>query len=109
MPRFMNEQAIENGDGSGTNTVTSDVFDLRNSYGYCVQFLTAGTSPVGTAKVQGSINQTQWTDITSIAVSATGSVFDNKDAIYWPFIRVQYVGTSGTSVVINAWLNTKGA
>ena len=109
MPRFMTEKAIDAGDGSGTNVLTSEVFDLRNSYGYCVQAVFSGGTPTGTLKVQGSINESTWVDITSVAVSATGTVGDNKDAIYWPYIRVQYTGTAGTAVVVNAWLNTKGA
>ena len=108
MPRFMKEQVIVAGDGSGTNTVTSSVLEFQNSYGYAVQFNIAGTSPVGSARVQGSIDQVNWVDISTIAVSAVGTVSDNKDAIYWPFLRVRYIGTSGTSVVVNAFINTKG-
>jgi hypothetical protein len=107
--KFMLEQALTNADGSGTNTVTSGIYDIRFSYGYSVQFVFSGGTPTGTAKVQGSINQTSWTDITSVAVTATGVTADNKDAIYYPYLRVTYTGTAGTGVVVNAYLCTKGA
>lgn len=108
MPRHMEEKLINAGNGSGTNTVTSDVVDFKNSYGYCVQFVFSGGTPTGTAKVQGSINQTNWTDITSSAVSAVGVIADNKDAQYWPYLRATYIGSTGTGVVVNCWINTKG-
>lgn len=104
----MIDEAIVNGDGSGTATLTSDVFDLRFSYGYAVQFVFSGGAPTGSAKVQGSVNGTNWIDITSIAVTAMGTVGDNKDAIFYPYLRVQYVATAGTGVVVNALLSTKG-
>lgn len=107
MARKMTDQFITN--GTGTGNLASEVIDFSFSYGYCVQFNIAGTTPNGTAKVQGSIDGVTWVDISSLAVTAAGSVFDNKDAIYYPKLRLTWTFTSGTGIVVNAFLSSKGA
>jgi len=107
MPRFMKELIISTPVTSGASTA-SKVIDFELSYGYCVQVVTTGTTPSGTLKVQGSIDEVTWTDISSLTISAAGSLFDNKDAIYWPKLRVLYTQASGTNVECKAYLGTKG-
>lgn len=95
--------------GTGTADIISEEIDFRFNYGYAVQFTVAGTTPVGSAQVQGSIDGVTWNAISTIAVSAAGSVFDQKDAVYYPRLRLFWDFTSGTGIVVNAWLSTKGA
>lgn len=102
----MDEQVLVN--KVGTADAASDIIDFRNSYGFSVQWNIAGTSPTGSAIVQGSNDGESWTAVSTVAVSASGSSFDNKDAIYYKYLRAFWDFTSGTDVVINAFLLTKG-
>jgi hypothetical protein len=107
MPRYMKELIISTEATSGASSA-SEVIDFELSYGYAVQAVIAGTTPAGTVKIQGSIDEITWTDITSLTVSAAGNLYDNKDAIYWPKLKVLYTQASGTGVTAKIYLATKG-
>lgn len=85
---------------------TSDVIDLRYNYGFAIMATFTG-SPSGTVKIQGSNDKITWIDIDSIAVSGTTTLSSNKDAIYWPWMKVtKAAGGTGT---INVTMTLKGA
>jgi hypothetical protein len=107
MPRFMKELILSTPATTGA-LAESKVIDFELSYGYCVQVVTLGTTPSATLKVQGSIDEITWADISSLTINAAGSLFDNKDAIYWPKLRVIYDQASGTDVSCKVLLATKG-
>lgn len=104
MSRFMLDKVIDGGDVSGN--LASTVIDFRYAYGYAVQANLTG-SPTGTILVQGSCDQTNWTTISTLTISGTTSQYDNKDAIYWPYIKV--TKASGGTGTLTVWLTTKGA
>lgn len=65
-------------------------------------------SPVGNLQIQGSLDYSQtpfnpaaagtWVNVlpSAVAISASGSVLLNLDQLAFPWIRVQYLHTSGT-------------
>jgi hypothetical protein len=107
MPRFMKDLIISTEPTTGALTQSQGI-DFEYSYGYCVQVVIAGTTPSATLKVQGSIDEVTWVDISSLTIAAAGSFFDNKDAIYWPKLRVIYDQASGTNIVAKVYINSKG-
>jgi hypothetical protein len=86
----------------------SKVIDLRFNYGYALIVSFSGT-PNGTLNIEGSIDESLWTVIDTQAQTNTTSRSYNKDAIYYPFIRVSWVNTSsGALSTITAKISTKG-
>lgn len=104
MSKFMSETII-----TGANVAvdaTSSVIDFKLSYGYAVTATFTG-APTGTVLIQGSIDQTNWATISTLTISGTVPQHDNKDAVYWPFIRAhKAAGGTGTVTVS---VTTKGA
>jgi len=85
---------------------TSEALDLRFNYGYAVQCSFTG-SPSGSVLIEGSNDKTNWSQITSLTVSGLNILSDNKDAVYWPYIRVsKAAGGTGTMTVT---ITIKGA
>lgn len=85
--------------GNVTGTLTSPVVDLRFNYGYAVQASFTGT-PSGAVVVEGSNDQLVWTQVSSDTISGTTSIGREKDACYYPFIRVsKAAGGTGTMTV----------
>lgn len=88
-----------------TNQVSSAI-DLRFNYGYAIQCSFTG-APSGSVLVEGSNDKTNWSQITSLTVSGVNILSDNKDAVYWPYIRVSKAsGGTGTMTVT---ITIKGA
>lgn len=106
MPRFLDEQIIKS--GVGTADITTSAISFSLSYGFSVQWNISGTSPSGSAQVQASNDGVNWVAVSTIAVSVSGSFFDNKDAIYYKHLRLFWDFTSGSGIVVNAFLVTKG-
>ena len=78
----------------------SEAIDLRFNYGYAVQVTFTG-APSGAVLIEGSMEPNgTWSQITSLTVSGVNTLSDNKDAVYWPYIRVSKVaGGTGTMTV----------
>jgi hypothetical protein len=85
---------------------TSEVVDLRFNYGFAVQASFTG-SPTGSVLVEGSNDQVNWSAIDTLTISGTNLLSSNKDAIYFPFVRV-YKAAGGTGT-ITATITIKGA
>lgn len=84
----------------------SAALDLRFNYGYAVQCTFTG-APSGSVLIEGSNDKTNWSQITSLTVSGLNILSDNKDAVYWPYIRVsKAAGGTGTMTVT---ITIKGA
>lgn len=86
---------INAGDVSGA--LTSEVIDLRYNYGFATVTTLTG-APSGDVVVQGSIDQTTWVTIDSQTISGTTTQFVNKDAIYYPYVRV-FKASGGTGTM----------
>lgn len=99
LPVFLlNIQTITNGDMSGN--LTSSVTEIKEARRYGVQLIYTGT-PTGTLKLQGSNDNTNWTDLTSQSVSLTGSAGSKilTDDADYSFVRTVYVFGSGTGTL----------
>lgn len=84
----------------------SEALDLRFNYGYAIQCSFTG-SPSGSVLIEGSNDKTNWSQITSLTISGVNILSDNKDAVYWPYIRVsKAAGGTGTMTVT---ITIKGA
>jgi hypothetical protein len=88
---------IEAGDVSGN--LVSEALNLRFNYGLAVQCTFTG-APSGSVLVEGSMDEESWSVIDTLAVSGTNILSSNKDAIYWPYVRVsKATGGTGTMTV----------
>jgi hypothetical protein len=92
---------------SMASDITSSVINLQYNYGFALQcsFSTAGGT--GSVIVQGSNDQTNWSQIDSLALSGNTVLSSNKDAIYWPYIRV--FKASGGTGNMTVTITVKGA
>lgn len=97
----INEQIVINGDMSGD--VTSDAQEIKEVKGYAIQAIwSAGSTPVGSTKLQASLDGTNYTDIdgSSISVSGnSGSNFYNIELANYPYVRLVYTRTSGSGTL----------
>ncbi len=98
-------------------TSTSGILNLKASEGYCIHaIVSAGASPVGTLKLQGSVNYNSvtgvgdWFDLASpapVAISADGDTVFNVSGVYYAWVRAVYTRTSGTAT-LNIYGFSKG-
>jgi len=86
--------------GSMAGNITSSSQQLTNIFGYSVQAVYTG-SPVGTIKLQASLDRTTWNDVSnsSTAISAAGSTLWNISDVQYPYLRVVYTRDSGSGVL----------
>lgn len=89
-------------------TLTSDVGELEQGFGYSVQAVYTG-APVGTLKLQASLDQVTWIDVadSSQSIAAAGSFLWNVSDVQYPWTRLIYTKTSGTGT-LNAQLFYRG-
>ena len=86
----------------------SDTIDLRFNYGYAIVATFTGT-PNGALRTQGSMDEVTWVDIDNTAQTDTTTRSYNKDAIYYPYIRLFWDNTSsGAPSTITAQISVKG-
>jgi len=87
----------------------SQVFDITKCSGFAVQLVWTG-SPTGTAKIQGSLNGTVFSDIASASVATGGSsgdfLFNTSDLVHYHHIKIIYTSTSGTGSM-DVWVGGK--
>ena len=101
-----NDYLVE-GQSMGSN-YTSPVQDLSRTDSYSVQVVMTG-SPVGEFKLQASLDNSNWNDITASIVSVNGSgniMFVEPDADY-DKVRAVYTFTSGSGIM-SIRINGKG-
>lgn len=85
---------------------TSETIDMKFNYGFAVQCSFTG-APSGSVLVEGSNDEVSWSTIDTLTISGTDVLASNKDAIYWPSIRVKKAaGGTGT---MTATITIKGA
>lgn len=116
----MNEQVFT---GSGATSFQTQAIDLDQKFGYSIQAAITGTI-TGTMNLQGSDDfgtiqpggpdngapgVTNWSDITgsSTSIAGAGSAIWNAEGVFYKWVRVNYVATSGTGT-ITIRINTKG-
>jgi len=92
-----------------TATLTSDPMLVYEMILSCIQAVYTG-SPVGTLKLQQSVNGTTWTDVASsaVSISAAGDTIWSVTDLAAPLMRAVYTKTSGTGT-INIYAFSKGA
>lgn len=102
------EQIITN--GSMGADVTSSSINVNEISLFAIQFIwSSGSTPVGNAILQGSIDGSNYVDISTTAVSGnSGSVLFNVNGAGYSHVRVKYTRTSG-SATANAYFNGKAS
>jgi hypothetical protein len=97
----------------------SPAYDLRNMVGYSVSVaMSGGLSPVGTLKLQGSVDKadngvpTTWVDISQpvtsiVAINGDGNTIYNYSNAFYRWVRVVYTRTSGSANMV-VTVNSKG-
>ena len=96
--------------GAMTTNINSTAVDLRQSLGCSIQAtVTAGSSPSGTLKLQGSNDNSNWVDVagTSSTVSGNTSIMWNVQQTFYRYIRCAYAFTSGSGT-LNVNFEAKG-
>jgi len=108
---------IKNGVMTGTTTVTSSPQNVENFDNVGLEIVWTGT-PTGTITIQGSISQSipgavavSYTDLTFAPLldqpaGSAGRYLVNVATYAMPFIRVNYVNTSGSGT-LNVYLYSK--
>lgn len=91
--------AVITSGGSISANFTSDSWSTEDADKYVLQLVFSGSSPTGTFALQGSVDGTTWTTVTTQAVSADGSILWESGLCAIPIIRVIYTRTSGTGTV----------
>ena len=94
--------------GNMTATITSSAVDLQDLNIYAIQAVYTG-SPVGTLKLQVSVDGTNYDDYTgsSLAVSAAGSNTWKVSAAGERYVRLVYTFSSGSGT-LDVSLSGKG-
>lgn len=103
---LLNSSIVSNGDMSAD--ITSSVIEIKEARSYCIQTVYSGT-PTGTLKVQGSNDNTNWSDVSGLSVSlsgSSGSSLLSDAAPAYAYVRLFYDATSGSGT-LNAILNAK--
>lgn len=87
--------------GNMAGNLTSDAEPLDSYYGSAIQAVYTG-SPVGTLKLQASIDGTNYSDITasSQSITASGSFLWNITANFYRYVRVVWTATSGSGTLV---------
>lgn len=91
--------------------INSSIMNMQNNYGYAIQTTLTG-APSGDVVVQGTNDEnptasSEWSEIEKTTIAGTTTIAFNKDAIYWPFVRVfKAAGGTGTMTVT---ITIKGA
>ena len=107
--RFVNIQTIVAGDIA--SNINGGAVDASLLFYASVQGVAAGSSPVGTIKLQGSNDHlaasnlvanttpTNWSDIATVSVNAVGAFLIPKTGLCYQWIRAIYVATSGSGTI----------
>lgn len=109
---------------SMAGSFTTDAVNLISIYAYAIQVSwTAGSTPVGTFKLQASNDAgdngsgqgvslpVNFTDVTNSfqSISGTpGSIMYDINACAYRWVRLVYTATSGSATVSDATVNVKG-
>jgi hypothetical protein len=108
---FPSRTIITAGVMTGTSVINSTAVNISGVLGYSIQAIwTAGSTPVGVLKLQGSNDNSNWSDIsgaTSNVSGNTGNSVFNASGVYYNYVRLVYTNTSGTGT-LDASLVTKG-
>ncbi len=91
------------------SSYTSSSEDIRNCVGYAAQFVwTDGSSTSASVVVQGSLDDTTYTDISSFNITTTsGSALINVERAMYTFVRFVFTRTGGTGGTISGKISVK--
>lgn len=102
--KFQTKTIVPSEDVSGN--IVSEIINLQNNYGYAVQATFTG-APTGAVLIEGSNDEGNWSTLDTLTISGTNTLFANRDAVYFPFIRAsKAAGGTGTLTVT---ITIKGA
>lgn len=98
MQLVTDKKTIDAGDMSAN--ITGTTIDISMIEHVAHQIIWSGTSPVGTITIQGSLDSSNFSTISTTAVAAnTGSVLTNIPSVGYPYIRATYTATSGVGTL----------
>jgi hypothetical protein len=106
-PVFMFNDLIISDQSMGGD-VTSTVVDISEAGTIAVQAVwSAGSTPIGSAILQASLDDVTYTDVSSSAVTGnSGSILFNLDEPGYRYLRLFYDRTSGSGT-LNARMTAK--
>ena len=107
MPQNLyNRLIVTNGDMTGN--ITSSVIDLSQTDGYAIFAQWTGT-PVGTIKIQVSVDGTNFVDLANSQMNVSGAGNVMWEVITAMYDKVQVVYTAGSSTgTLDVQINGKG-
>ena len=86
--------------------LVSDAYNVKFCEGYCVHFVwSAGATPIGSVKIQVSIDKVNWEDLEDSPQEVTGNTGSQMIDVVehnYSWVRFAYTRTSGSGT-----LNTK--
>lgn len=107
-PILVNSNIAINGPTSGN--IASSAQPVEYSNGFSVQAVYTGTQPQGTIMLQASNDNVNFVTVTGSSASLPGStgsiVWNVRDPNYF-YSRINFLGSSATSGVLNAWFTSK--
>lgn len=105
-PYHNSVETVVNAESMAGN-ITSSVVNINNVRSYAIQAVWSGSSPAGSFVVQGSLDNTTFTDISTSSVSGnSGSILLNVELPAYGYVRCVYTRTSGSGT-LTVKMNTK--
>lgn len=103
MDSIINDKMVD-GTSMGAS-FNSGPFNFRDAFGYYIQIVSSGGTPVGTIKLQSSVDAvasaasvTNWDDVpgASSSISGAGITSWHQGTFHATWLRIVYTRTSGT-------------
>lgn len=104
---LLNLNSITSGDMAGD--ITGISINVQQAVRLCVVHTWSnGSTPVGTIKVQGSNDNTNWVTVNSQALSGnSGSLIYNDSSVGYAYVRSVYTRSSGSATLDSSNVNAK--
>lgn len=93
------------------DTINSEAIDISSIVGFSAQIQSSGSTIDGVAKVQASLDNSTWIDISGASVNLTGSgdndLINVSDAFY-KYFRVQVISNDANTITVTVRVFGKG-
>ena len=91
-------------------TTNGEAIDISHIYGYSVYADWAGTTIAGSIKLQASLDNSSWIDITSSSqtINSSDSYLWNVTDAFYKYFRVVAISSNANAITVNAQFYAKG-